>query len=209
MIIVLLLLAITITWSGIRFRQLTGVVGQSAVIAISLLVTGLLWRVVLRLEWLNARRDWCRRPLPAIRLSPAGLDYSAAFTGDFPVHVDWAMAEGCRYRRGPGGDPFWCVDASVIEGLGPLPPRLQRRSLVRPALARAVAVRQARIAAALGGQTEDVDLLTLLLAFGTPIAINLSLVEGASIRDVDLRIREWTQDRCSLRSRFPSGGRRR
>ena len=199
MIIVLVPLVVAVTWNATRFRHQSGAAAQVPILASVLVATAALWVVVRRVEWLVARRGRRRRPMPAMRLSPAGLDYSPAFTGDFPVHVDWASARSCRYRRGPGGGRFWCLDAEAVDGLGPLPSGLPRRSMVGPDRARAVATGQARIAADLGDEPEDVDLLTHLLAFGTPIALDLALVEGVPLRDVDLRLREWTGGRCSLR----------
>jgi len=114
------------------------------------------------------------------------------------VHLDWPAAQRSAYRPGPAGSRYWCVYASAIDNLGPLPSTLPRASTVAPDRSRAVAVGQARIAAAMGVPDGDVDLLAHLLAFGTPIAIDLTLVDGLPRESIDARLREWTGGCCSM-----------
>jgi hypothetical protein len=207
-IILAVLLLTVVTWAATQLRELPGSTGPKAVASATVVATSLVWVVIRRVERLVARRTSRRRPQPAMRLSDTGLDYSPAFTGTFPVHLDWASVRACRHLRGPGGERYWCVFALAIQGLGPLPSTLERRSIVGPDRCRAAAVGQAQVAAALGFPAEDVDLLTHLLAFGTPIAINLAQVDSVSLRDVDARLRRWTDGRCSVRrlGRLPRSG---
>lgn len=38
-----------------------------------------------------ARLRWRNKPLPALRLTDSGIDYSAAYTGAFTLHVQWSV----------------------------------------------------------------------------------------------------------------------
>jgi hypothetical protein len=198
-IIVCTALLVAVTVAVVRLRSLPGAAGLRAVGVGTLIATTTVWILARRIERLAARRLRLHRPGPAMRLSAAGLDYSAAFTGDLPVHVDWAQVLSCRRRPGPGGGRFWCLFASAVQGLGPLPSSLDRRSIVGPDRCRARARGQSQASLAFGVPPGDLDLLTHLLAFGTPIAIDLALVEGVPWREVDTRVQEWTHGRCRLR----------
>jgi hypothetical protein len=50
------------------------------------------------------------------------------------------------------------------------------------------------------GQQVDVDLLTVMLAFGTPVAINLHRVRDVSLTEVDEAVRAWSDGRCTLKA---------
>jgi hypothetical protein len=190
-----------VTWLVIRLRHDPWPTGPVSVIVGGLVAIAAMWVVIRRVEWLVARWIWRDRLRPAMRLSSAGLDYSPSYAGDFPVHIDWNHALSSGFRRGPAGTWYWCLIAAQADGLGPLECVLERGMIVDPGRAREFASGQVAIAAALGATPGDVDLLTHLLAFGTPIAIDLSHVDPALLHDVDARVREWTQGRCSMRRR--------
>ncbi|GII28624.1 hypothetical protein [Planotetraspora mira] len=141
---------------------------------------------------------WRRRGVPAMRLTPAGLDYSAAFAGTFPLHVPWDLVEGCGYRPNSDGHPFWCAGLHPVAVMDAVPASIFVRP-VPPIRAREVAEELARTAAA-EGESVDVGLLTHMLAFGTPVAINLHRVHGVPLAEVDEKLREWTHGRCSFRA---------
>jgi hypothetical protein len=58
-------------------------------------IVGLLSLLVLQehLEHIGSWLRWYNRPLPAMRLTASGIDYSPAFTGEFPMHVSGAIAQ--------------------------------------------------------------------------------------------------------------------
>jgi hypothetical protein len=79
-----------------------------------------------------------------------------------------------------------------------------RHDGTRPARAEAVVLSRELSAR---GQPVDVDLLTHVLAFGTPVAINLANAEGAPLDLVDARLVQQTEGRCTFsiaHSRAPS-----
>src|SRR4051794_6122587 len=124
----LALIAITVPVLALRGRP----GGPRVVLIGTLLALGTVWIGFRQVEWLLARRQRSRRARPAMRLTPAGLDYSPAFTGSYPVHLDWPAAQRSAYRPGPAGSRYWCVYASAIDNLGPLPSTLPRASTVAP-----------------------------------------------------------------------------
>jgi hypothetical protein len=167
-------------------------VGASALFLVG--VSGVTYGLEAVIEWSVMRR----RPRPAMRFTGRGIDYSAAYRGTFDLHVGWADVRDCRVVRPRGGGRFWCVEAASLVGGGDLPASLPPGSMPGPRRAPEFAARE--LVDRRRGGRPDVDLqqLTHLLAFGTPIVIDLDLAEGASPAEVDVRVREWTSGRCSL-----------
>ncbi|GAA4568783.1 hypothetical protein [Planotetraspora kaengkrachanensis] len=157
-----------------------------------------LWVVGKHVEFLVNWAYWRRRGVPAMRLTPSGLDYSGAFTGTFPLHVPWGLVEGCGYRPNGDGHLFWCVDLHPAAVVDSVPASIYVRP-VAPNRAREVAEELARAASA-DGEHVDVDLLSHELAFGTPVAINLHRVHGVPLAEVEEKLQGWTDGRCSFRA---------
>lgn len=168
------------------------------------LMLGLLSLVLLRalnrhLEQVGIWLRWRGRPLPAMRLTASGLDYSPAYTGEFEFHVPWGPPMRCAYRRGPDNRGFfWCLYASVIDGPGSLPASIPR---TWPLAERSLRSEWRDLV-----RTFDVDerspvqaaAVTHLVMYGTPIAINPYLVTGDPFDAADRRLRERTNGRCTL-----------
>lgn len=145
-------------------------------------------------------RRWRNRPVPAMRLSAAGLDYSPAYTGSFPLHVDWGVPMESAYRRGPDNDGFWfCLYAPVIDGLGSLPAFIHRAWPLDPYRVRAEIRQLVRDAGVDKRSPEQMAAAINLITYGTPIAINLHFAAGSPLAAVDARLRERTSDRCTLK----------
>jgi hypothetical protein len=172
--------------------QAVGLLGITAVGLADLLVLGAHVEVIGNWLW------WRRRARPAMRLGPDGLDYSASFRGTFELHVNWSHAMEARLRPGPeNAGSFWCLYAPDVEGAGDLRAFMTQEEIPGPDKAYATA--RAWRKRALAEDNIDFDQLCNLLAFGTPIALNLALAEGADLADVDTRVRDWTSGRCSLK----------
>lgn len=121
--VVFLALAVGAGWAAaLPLRHHAG--GTAAAVGVGLPALWLANRHLARIvSWLRRRR----RPLPAMRLTASGLDYSPAYTGDFPLHVDWLPMPACRYRQGADNTGFlWCLYSPIIDGTDPLPPRIHR-----------------------------------------------------------------------------------
>jgi hypothetical protein len=156
--------------------------------------------ILLLIDWAR----WRRRNVPAMRLTPAGLDYSVAFDGTFPLHVEWTAVQGSEYRHGVGGSWLWCVDVHVSVMLKVTSPFIVIHLIhpIHPNHARLTAARLAREARASGEEVNE-DLVTHMLAFGTPIAIDLRRIHGVPWEELDEHLREWTQGRCTVRPDRP------
>ena len=188
-----------LVWLALSLTALSGVVRGLVTLGLAVVLLAVVAFVGRHVERLASWWTRRHRPTPAMRLTADGLDYSPAFTGSFDLHVDWAMARECRLRPGAAGDgDFWCLYAPEIEGTGPVGSFLRPETVPGPERARLEARRIHRTAQRRGEAAGDVDVLTHLLAFGTPIALNLRLARGAPLAEVDARLREWTDGRCSL-----------
>jgi hypothetical protein len=188
-----------LVWAALSLDGLPGVARGLVTLGLAVVLLVVFAFVGRHLERLASWWTWRRRPTPAMRLTPDGLDYSPAFSGTFDLHVDWAMARESRIRRGAeGAGAFWCLYAPVIEGTGPVSSFLTPEGVPGPDRAPREARRIHRTAERRGEPAGDVDVLTHLLAFGTPIALDLDLARGAPLAEVDARLREWTDGRCSL-----------
>jgi hypothetical protein len=146
-------------------------------------------------DWLR----WRHRPVPALRLTASGIDYSPAFTGEFPFHMPWGSPMESAYRQGSTGRGLvWCLYSPIVEGLGTLPAWMDRAWPLSNAEVRAdfrTLVREAGV-----DQRDPVQLAAALhlTYYGTPIAINPYLVSGADIELVDERLRARTNGQCTL-----------
>lgn len=142
---------------------------------------------------------WRRRPVPAIRLTASGLDYSPAYTGHFPFHVDWAVPLRSVFRQGSDNTGFfWCLYSPVIDGLDNLPPFLHRHW---PLDANQVGreYRQLIRGANLDPNSpEQLAAARHLVFFGTPIVFNPYYWSGPPMATVDAFLREHTNDRCTF-----------
>lgn len=141
---------------------------------------------------------WRRRPLPAMRLTAAGLDYSPGYTGEFELHVPWVVPMTSAYRQGPDNIGFfWCLYAPMIEGLGSLPPSISRQWPLDESRLRSEwreFVRTFRV----GVRSPAQAAANHLVMYGTPIVINPYLMSSDSIDAFDQRLRERTDGRCTL-----------
>lgn len=142
---------------------------------------------------------WRNRPVPAMRLTAAGLDYSPAYTGGFPLHVDWAVPMESAYRQGPDNYGFfWCLYAPAIDGLGRLPASIHRAWPLDPYRMRRELRQLVRDAGVDERSREQMAAATHLITYGTPIVINLHFAAGSPLAAVDARLRERTGGRCTL-----------
>jgi hypothetical protein len=186
-------------WGMWRLSDTPGLARWSGWIALGLLGVVLLRALDRHVRQLGSWLRWRGRPLPAMRLTASGLDYSPAYTGGFELHVPWGVPMTCAYRRGPDNTGFlWCLYAPVVNGLGPLPAMMHRQwpldaaQLIseRRELLRTLAVNDRSPARAAA--------VTHLVTYGTPIVINTYLVSGDSLGEFDQRLRDHTGGECTL-----------
>lgn len=185
--------------SALLLRRHTGAVlhaGVAAAVVIGLSALWLLDRHVTRIaSWWR----WHKRPLPAMRLTASGLDYSPAYTGDFPLHVDWLPFLESRYRRGSDNTGFfWCLYSPIIDGIDPLPPFIDRDWPLEAGQAEAELRDLIRAAGIDERSPEQMAAVRQLIFYGTPIVLNPYSVSGAPISAVDAYLREHTEGRCTL-----------
>jgi hypothetical protein len=138
-------------------------------------------------SWARQRR----RPGPALWLTPEGLAYSAAYTGSFPVRLRWSDVRGSAYRSG-----FWCVDVVPSAVAAVLPPAVWVPP-VGPEQAVDAAEQLVRSVPEAG--RVEAGLLVHLLAFGTPVALDLRRTAGAPSEEAERRLGRWSGGRCSFR----------
>jgi hypothetical protein len=149
------------------------------------------------------RRRWRNKPLPALRLTDSGIDYSPAYAGEFTLHVEWAVPLHSGWLRGPDPNSFyWCLYAPIIEGLGDLPPYLHR---VYPMEESEVAADYKSLLSAAGidkrapGQAAERAAAVHLAFYGTPIVLNPYHATGSPKTAIDERLRERTGGACSMK----------
>jgi hypothetical protein len=184
-------------WAATDLDELSSVWRALSILGLTVVLLSDFWVLGAHVEVIGNWFRWRWRPRPAMRLTPDGLDYSAAFRGTFELHVDWPHAMETRLRAGPeNAGSFWCLYAPDVEGAGDLRAFMTQEEIPGPDKAYATA--RAWRKRALAEDNIDFDQLCNLLAFGTPIALNLALAEGADLTDVDARVRDWTSGRCSL-----------
>jgi len=149
-----------------------------------------------------ARLRWRNKPLPALRLTDSGLDYSPAYAGVFTLHVDWAVPMHSAWLRGPDPSSFyWCLYAPVIEGLGGLPPYIGRDYPMEESEVAAdykSLLRQAGIAERAPGQEAERAAAVHLAFYGTPVVLNPYHATGSPKEVIDERLRERTGGTCSM-----------
>lgn len=149
-----------------------------------------------------ARLRWRNRPLPALRLTDSGVDYSPAYAGVFNLHVEWAVPMRCAWLRGPDPNSFyWCLYAPVIEGLGDLPPYLDRDYPIEESEAAAdyrSLLKQAGIDKRAPGQAAERAAAVHLAFYGTPLVLNPYHATGSPKTAIDQRLRERTGGTCSM-----------
>ncbi|MFE8013940.1 hypothetical protein ACFU3O_14505 [Streptomyces antibioticus] len=147
------------------------------------------------LSWLR----WRNRPLPAMRLTADGLDYSPAYTGDFPLHVNWLPVLESHYRRGADNTGFvWCLYSPAIDGVDPLPSSIHREW---PLDARRLWGELRHLVGVTGmDERSPVQMAAALhlIHYGTPVALNLYYTSGTPLAVVDAYLRERTDGRCTL-----------
>lgn len=142
------------------------------------------------------------KPLPALRLTDKGIDYSAAFTGEFTLHVTWAVPMHSTWVRGPHPSSFyWCLYAPIIEGLGDLPPYIRRSYPMEEsdvAVDYKSLLRQAGIDKRAPEQVAERTAAVHLAYYGTPIVLNPYHATGSPKAAIDERLRERTGGRASM-----------
>src|SRR5437870_2683693 len=62
-------------------HRIGGWAGWLALTGIALVGFMAFWALMAHLEYFSDWARWRRRPVPAMRMTPGGLDYSAGFTG--------------------------------------------------------------------------------------------------------------------------------
>ncbi|SHH37180.1 hypothetical protein [Streptomyces sp. 3214.6] len=198
--VVFLALVVGDGWtSALLLCHHTGAVLHAGVAAAVVIGLPALWlgnRHIARIgSWLR----WRKRPLPAMRLTASGLDYSPAYTGDFPLHVDWWPMLESRYRRGPDNTGFfWCLYSPIINGIDPLPPFVAREWPLEAHRVKAELRDLIRTADMDKHSPEQMAAALHLIYYGTPIALNPYSVSGAPISAIDTYLRERTDGRCTL-----------
>jgi hypothetical protein len=149
-----------------------------------------------------ARLRWRNKPLPALRLTDSGMDYSPAYASIFTLHVEWAVPMRSAWLRGPDPDSFyWCLYAPVIEGLGDLPPYIDRDYPMEESEVAAdykSLLRQAGIDKRAPGQAAERAAAVHLAFYGTPVVLNPYHATGSPKAAIDERLRERTGGTCSM-----------
>src|SRR5690349_4467065 len=88
-------------WAGSGVDELSSMGQVLSILGIVAVVSADFWVLGAHVEVIGDWLRWRRRPRPAMRLGPDGLDYSAAFRGTYELHVDWPHAMEARLRPGP------------------------------------------------------------------------------------------------------------
>jgi hypothetical protein len=162
-----------------------------------------LWLVNGYVERIFGWWRWRNRPLPAMRLTASGIDYSPAYAGEFPLHVSWAVPLQSAYRRGYDNTGFvWCLYSPIIEGLDALPSRIDRRWPLDSEQVRAEYRQMVREGLIDKHSPEQVSAALHLIYYGTPIALNPHYLSGSSLAAVDAFLRERTDGQCTF---YPPG----
>ncbi|WP_089254393.1 hypothetical protein [Asanoa hainanensis] len=183
-------------WGMWRLADASGRVRWTAWVLLGVVGLVALRALAVHLRQVGTWLRWRGRPLPALRLTASGLDYSAAYTGEFELHVSWAVPMTCAYRQGVDNTGFfWCLYAPVIEGLDGRPAFLPREWPLDPDEMRAERQQLAKAA----GVEADSPVLLHLVTYGTPIVINPYLLPADLVDAADERLRAHTDGRCTLR----------
>jgi hypothetical protein len=198
---VLLVLVVGGGWGSVLLlRDATGAALGLGVAAAAVVGLPALWLFERHARHIAGWWHWRNRPVPAMRLTESGLDYSPAYTGAFPLHVDWGLPMECAYRRGPNNFGFfWCLYAPVIDGLGSLPAFIHRDWPLDPFRVSAEIRALVREAGVDKGSPEQMAAVTHLILYGTPIIINPYLLSGSPLEAADARLRDRTGGRCTLK----------
>lgn len=184
-----------VAWGIWRLADASGLVRWTAWILLGLVGLVALRALDRHLRQVGTWLRWRGRPLPAMRLTAAGLDYSAAYTGEFELHVSWAVPMTCAYRQGVNNTGFfWCLYAPLVEGLDGRPAFLPREWPLDPEQMRVERRQLARAA----GVDESSPILAHLVTYGTPIVINPYLLPVDLVKAADERLRAHTDGRCTL-----------
>ncbi|MGW2050257.1 hypothetical protein ACWCPF_34550 [Streptomyces sp. NPDC001858] len=198
--VVFLALVVGDGWtSALLLRDHTGTVlyaGVAAAVAVGLPA---LWLAERHIAGIVRWSRWRERPLPAMRLTSSGLDYSPAYTGSFPLHVDWLPMLESRYRQGTDNTGFfWCLYSPIIDGIDPLPPFVHREWPLETHRAKAELRDLIRTAEIDEHSPEQLAAALHLIYYGTPIVLNPYFASGAPIPVIDAYLRERTAGRCTL-----------
>ncbi|MDY7105854.1 MAG: hypothetical protein S0880_32110 [Actinomycetota bacterium] len=147
--------------------------------------------------WVYQRWGWRHGAArPALRLTPAGIAFRPAAADDFVLVAGWGLLL-TEIRLDTHDVQCWCAYSLTIEGLGELPSFLPVDERVGPSRAGALARRRAETAT-VEEPAVHVELLTNLLAHGTPIVLPLDGVDPDELDAADEDVRRWTFGRCGL-----------
>jgi hypothetical protein len=158
-----------------------GVLTDLGVVAAIVIGALALWLVIGHAKRISTWLRWRSRPLPAIRLTTSGLDYSPAYTGDFPFHVDWGIPLESAFRQGVDNTGFfWCLYSPIVHGIDPLPAFIHRQWPLKADQVRAELRQMIQQLAIDENSPEQMAAARHLVSYGTPIAINPLLLVGTA-----------------------------